>query len=517
MIRFLQRRTLLVLVGLCSLSFSYQLSAQQGQGPLTPPPRPKAVKPTAPVPSGSLPFSVGESLSFNVSWASFGTAARLEMQVADQGAFFGQDGLQLQSRVQTVGQARSIFLELDNQYTSYVHQATMLPYRLETSIKQGDRQHAETVIIDQPARTVRLADETSASIESDCFDLTSLVYAIRMRNLVVGSKARFTALYGKDIWEIEAEAKEQERIQVQTGTYEAVMIELSAKGRSKYRVRLWLSNDKQRLPLRISARLPFGDVRAELSSISFNPRPTQILAREKFAEGPKGSRELFAEVERSRPFSVGERLNYLVSWAGFASMGKASFAVRQRGWLGEQRVMELIGEASTNGLARSLIDVDDQLISVVDVTTLHPLRTELRLSEGARRKQVTATYNWSDGSVRLTNGTQFRVSPGTLDFVSLFYSIRASDFKPGATYSYNLLDANHRPVVLTARGVKRESLAVPFGTLPAQQIDILDRDGKQLIAQVWISDDARRLPLYLAIRTRFGELKFVLASAVGTR
>jgi hypothetical protein len=507
------------LLGLLILGLGYQLWAQQrdaSQGRLSPPPRPDARR-VETAAGSSRPFVVGESLTFNVSWAGFGSAARIEMQVVDQGAFFGHEGLQLLSRVQTVGQARSIFLELDNQYVSYVDGRSMLPHRLETSIKQGIRQSQQTVIIDQESRTARSADDTSVTLSSDCFDVTSLVYALRVRHLAEGSKTRLTAIYGRDLWEIEAESGHAERVVVQSGTYDATEIELTAKGKNKYKIHLWLTNDKQRLPVLMTAKLPFGEVRAELSSVAVNPRPKQLLGTEKFVEGPKGSKELFAELEKSRPFSVGERLNYSVSWGSFVTLGTASFAVRQRGWVGEQPVMELVAEASTNGLARSLIDVDDQLISVVDVKTLHPLRTETRLSEGARRKQVTATFSSADQTVKLTNGTQFRVGPDMLDFVSLYYSIRASEFKPGATYSYNVLDANHRPVVLTVRFIKKETISVPFGTMNTRQLDILDRDGKQAIAKVWLSDDARRLPLYIAVATRFGEVKISLTSAVGTR
>jgi hypothetical protein len=515
-------RTLPWLAALLVLGLSFQLWAQQreaSQGRLSPPPKPETPKPepAASSTSPARPFAVGESLTYSVSWAGFGSAARIEMQVADQGAFFGHQGLQLISRVQTIGQARSVFLDLDNQYVSYVDGSTMLPHRLETSIKQGARQSQQTVIIDQEGRTARTADDSALTLGADCFDVTSLVYALRMRGVPSSSKAKFTLIYGRDLWDIEAGSDENEKIVVQSGTYDATQIELTARGKSKYKVDLWLTNDKQRLPVLIKAKLPFGEVRAELSSVAFNPRPKQMVGAEKFAEGPKGSKELFAELEKSRPFSVGERLNYSVSWGGFASLGTASFAVRQRGWVGEQRVMELVAEATTNGLARSVIDVDDQMISVVDVKTLHPLRTETRLSEGARKKQVTATFDWADLSVKLTNGTHFKVSADMLDFVSLYYSIRASEFKQGATYSYNVLDANHRPVVLTVRLIKKEMISVPFGTLNTQQLDILDREGKQAMAKVWLSDDARRLPLYIAVATRFGELKFSLTGAVGTR
>jgi hypothetical protein len=65
--------------------------------------------------------------------------------------------------------------------------------------------------------------------------------------------------------------------------------------------------------------------------------------------------------------------------------------------------------------------------------------------------------------------------------------------------------------------MKPEQISGPLGTLPAIQLDVMDREQKQVVAQVWISNDARRLPLYFVVRTRFGELRFQLTNAVGTR
>ena len=196
-------------------------------------------------------------------------------------------------------------------------------------------------------------------------------------------------------------------------------------------------------------------------------------------------------------------------------VGKASFSVRQRGRIGNRSVIELAGEASTTGLARGLIEVEDEMISVVDAATLAPLRTETRLREGKRRKQITADYNWSDGTVKLTNGTHFRVPAQTLDLVSLFYAVRAAPLTVGGVFNFGLLNANHRLLVLTFKAAKVEQIGSQLGNLPAIQVDVL-RD-KDLLAQVWISNDTRRIPLYLAVKTRFGELRLTVSTATGLR
>lgn len=515
MFRFSTRRTLLIICALAGFSYGFGRWAQSG---LTPPPRPDRTEQVEG--AGGAPFAVGESLTYNVSWTTYPTAARLEIEVAGRGAFFGVEGFELRTRVETSSAIRSLFLDLDSQYTSYVDAQKLLPHRLENSIRQGERRSDETVLLDQAGRKARFGDE-EIDLPGEIHDLTSLLYALRLEPLGPENRRKFSLLYGRQVIEIEAEGKETARIATAAGTYEATCINLTAKAKkanlSRYRVKVWLSNDARRLPVLLTARLPLGEVRAEIVNVVRKQLPEQTLVREKIGEGPKKASELYAEVERSRPFSVGERLNYDVSWSNFASLGKASFAVRQRGRIGDLRVIELVGEVTTIGAARSLIDVNDQMISFVEVNTLAPVRSEIRLKEGSRSKQTVAEYNWSDNTVRLTNGTHFKVEPRTLDLVSLFYQVRAANLEIGQVYNYTLLDANHRPAKLVFKVIKQEMIGSPLGAQNAFQLDVYSHEQSRNIAQVWISADSRRLPLYLAVRTPFGEIRFQLQSAAGTR
>ena len=482
-------------------------------GQLTPPSRPRTLDQSTGMSRG--PLVPGECLSFYVSWASFTTAARLDLEVVDEGAFYGRDGYQLRARISTMDQVRSVFMAIDNQYTSYVHAGTLLPHRVESSIRQGTSTIDDVMSVDQQARQARFSDDSQRTLNGDAYDLVSLIYAMRSKTSITSGKARVNAIYGREVVDLQIKIGDKQRITTPAGSFNAFSVEVDPKGRSKYTTIIWFSDDAQRLPVLITARLPFGEVRAELSGVRYNPRSKQIWSKEKYAEGPKGAGEMYAEVEKARPFAVGERIGYDISWGTFATVGKASFAVRQRGRIGTRNVIELVGDASTTGVARGLIEVDDELISVVDAATLVPIRTETRLREGARRKQVVADYNWNDATVKLSNGTHARIAPQSLDLVSLFYAVRSSALQPGATTKYTLLDANHRQVTLTLKGVKVERIGSQLGNLAALQIDVM-RD-KTLIAQAWVSEDAHRIPLYLAIRTAFGEIRLQVSSTSGLR
>lgn len=530
------------LLAVCAISYGLTLYAQQSGRPaggLTPPPKPAAPKPApavtatntpANIPaktSDGSPFGVGERLNFNVSWSNFPTAAIVEIEVTERGLYFGQDSFQIRTKVETTGQVRSLFGEIDNQYISYISPNNAVPHRVVNSIRQGQRQAEETIILDQSKQQAIFPDDSTVAIPAGTYDLTSLIYGLRLRSLPESGKQRLTALYGKELIEAEAVVTNRERVTTQTGTYNAVCVKFyPQKHLSKYRAYVWFSDDQRKLPILIKAKLPFGEVRAELTSAAVVTRTAPALARlttppdeaGNILPGTNGTNGKHASGERPFPFTVGERLNYDISWGNFTSVGKASFEVRQQGMLGSQRVFEFFGEVMSTGAARALINLNDQVRSFVLTDKFVPVRTDLRLREGRRFKQVSTTYDWAKKSASLSSGTEVGIRPGTQDLVSLFYAVRAAALKIGDVYHFTFLDANNRLQMVTIKVVKQETIGGPLGNKDTMQLDILAPAPSQtIIAQAWISDDARRLPLYITTRTRYGEIRLQMISLADTK
>jgi uncharacterized protein DUF3108 len=554
------RKAILGSLAVAVISYGLRLYAQQQSGRLTPPPKATSSQP-APASdnsNGGSPLVVGERLVYNVSWSGFPSAARVEMEVAAQGQFYGRESYQLRSRVETLGQVRSLFGDVDNQYTSYVSPSDAVPYLAVSAIHQGRRRSEEVVVFDRSKQKALFSDDSSVPIRDETYDLTSLVYWLRLQPLADGGKYKFTALYERELIEVEAVVKGRERVVAQAGAYNTILVNLYPKGKySAYRGCVYISTDSQRLPVRFKANLPVGEARAELASVSFAspsesppvkldsptgegakpPRSSDITGvpgesgngvaggngnsptNSVNHGGVKPGIDAESTLEpKEYPFAVGERLSYDISWGGFPSVGKASFEVRQQGTFNGNRVIEFFGEASSVGAARTLINVNDRASSLVLMDSLTPVRTDLRLREGKRFRQTTATYDRSKNLMSLSNGSQTNFPPGAYDLLSLFYAIRAADLKIGMTRDFTFFDANNRPKRLTIKVVKQESIGGPLGARDALQVDVLPPEpAKPILAQTWISNDARRLPLYLVTRARFGELRFQLVNAVNTK
>lgn len=554
------RKAIFGSLAVAAISCGLRFYAQQQNGRLTPPPQATSSRP-APTPensTGGSPLVVGERLVYNVSWSNFPSAARVEMEVAAQGQFYGQESYQLRSRVETLGQVRSLFGDVDNQYTSYVSLSDAVPHLVVSATHQGQRRSEEVVIFDRSKQKARFSDDSAVPILDETYDLTSLVYWLRLQPLTDGSKYKFTVLFEKELIDVEAVIKGRERVVAQAGAYNTILVKFYPKGKySAYRGCVYISADSQRLPVMFKANLPVGEARAELASITFaSPSESSPVKLDSLTDdgakplrstritgasggngngvvggdgasptnsvnhgGVKPGIDVESALEpKEYPFVVGERLSYDISWGSFPSVGKASFEVRQQGTFNGNRVIEFFGEASSVGSARTLINVNDRASSLVLMDSLTPVRTDLRLREGKRFKQTTATYDRSRNLMSLSNGSKTNLPPGAYDILSLFYAIRAADLKIGMTRDFTFFDANNRPQRLTIKVIKQESIGGPLGARNALQVDVLAPEpAKPLLAQAWISNDAARLPLYLVTRARFGELRFQLVSAINTK
>ncbi len=504
----------------------------QGQVKLTPPTKTGEIVKVSSVPVASGPFQVGEKLSFNVSWANFPTAARMEMEVAGLGSFFGRQGYQLKTKVQTVGSVRAMFREVDNQYTSYLDAKTLLPFRSDSAIRQGVKNEDASIFLDHQRRLARYSDNSEVAMGAEALDLPSLIFSLRLRDFNAEMKSKkISTLYGKQMIEVEVTAKQKEKISTQAGKFDAIRVELKAKTKDTgdIRVSVWFTDDKSKMPVLFVSRLSFGELRAELSQASVkipnkvNLSPVDNKSGE-IALNNSGNIGIVlertdtaaSEFETALPFSVGETINYDIAWGNIGSIGKLNLNLVQRGMLDNKVVLEMIGELSTIGTVRSIVNLNDTFKSYVQANSLTPLKTETTIHEGKRNKQIIATY-LSDNSVRLDNGTHFPVPANTLDLVSLYYSIRASDLTIGKSQVFNFVDANHRPRSLNIKVVKKESINSALGVREALQLDLTNLETNQLMAQTWITNDPRRLPLYIVARLSFGELRLSLKTAINTK
>jgi hypothetical protein len=213
------------------------------------------------------------------------------------------------------------------------------------------------------------------------------------------------------------------------------------------------------------------------------------------------------------PFGVGEKLVFDVRF-GPLKVGTSTMEVREithiRGRSAYKTYLTIQG-------GTFFYKVDDLLQSWIDTETLSSLRFTQQLQQGSReRERHFEIYPDRSVYVEVTKSAQEHPSVSNpLDDASFLYFIRTIPLEVGRTYEFNrYFRPDRNPVIV--RVVRRERIVVPAGTFnaivvrPTIKSKGIFAEGGQ--AELWLSDDDRRMVLQLKTKVSFGSLNLYLRS-----
>jgi hypothetical protein len=499
----------------------------------------------------SVPYRVGERLSYSVSFSNFPVAAHVETLVAARGQFYGREGVELRAHVETMGVVSAALYSLNNDYTSFVDPTTGVPYRAQQVIREGAQNAPFSNDLSQTPQALNTFPGT--------FDLLSAIYRARALPLAAGAVYRITAHHGGASYDCELRVVGRETVKTHVGSSNAVVTQvrvLKNRAANDYRVRVYFADDERHLPVLITAQHPAGEIRAELASseilteamlpptgtkpLPVPPQQVAPPAGERVVPTPAGTPPAGVRpgspgtrptggggatpgtpaaggTETAAlpdlPFRVGDDLNFNF-YVGTTpqQVGLGRFQVRARGRYFGRDGLLFTAQMQTSGPGQRLFPVNDQISSYVDASTLLPFRTELRLQEGGRRANFTVSVEQNQGRALFDDGTRVDMPVATHDLLSVFFALRSFDLSVGRQTRVSLL-VNKRPRLLTVTALARETLELNGRRVPAIQLALATGDPQNaaLSLRLWVSDDRRRLPLRLTAQTPLGPLRADLA------
>ena len=243
----------------------------------TPPPRTPLVIPGTPADdagSRDLPFKVGEQLNYQVFLPNVqGAVGTATFQVRARSKFFDHDGFQFTVNAQTTNALQMLFVASDIM-TSYVDPKTLLPFHTELTLNEGSRHFSSKLTVNQDYGTATTETGNRIEIPVGTHDYLSLFYVLRTLNLNPPKRSALSILVNNQPKTLFITALKRENVQLGSQTIPAIQISLTtddAQG-DKYQLRGWISDDKRRLPLRLTAVTELGAVRADLAILPVTPQ-----------------------------------------------------------------------------------------------------------------------------------------------------------------------------------------------------------------------------------------------------
>jgi len=226
-----------------------------------------------------------------------------------------------------------------------------------------------------------------------------------------------------------------------------------------------------------------------------------------------------ARVDAAVPFKIGETLTYDVSWSSLITAGTATATVVGRNQTNTGFSWDVLAEGRPIPLVARLYPLYYKMTSLIDTYALLSERGTMYAEERKDKRTSTTTFDRARNWVRFeqtdtdgTGATEYEVPERAQDGLAAFYVLRARGVKSGERFSIPVADSGTLFTVEFAVGAL-EDVKTALGTMPAWNIAIALKDVKGDLfwkdTIVWMSNDARRLPVKLQAQLPVGH--FVLA------
>ena len=225
-------------------------------------------------------------------------------------------------------------------------------------------------------------------------------------------------------------------------------------------------------------------------------------------------------VSQPLPFQIGETLIYEVNFSKLifsGSIGELKLSVSQPIDSSRPEMLELKAEGVSKGFFPGLfgVKIKDRYVSLVNQTDFGVHATTKLLDEGKIRREQKSVINRKTGRVTYTDRDltkeksepRIKEKPSPLwvqDLLSCIYFVRTQPLNEGDVIPVPISDGGEIYNIEIVAG-KREEIKTPAGKFKAIQLNAQVFDGRYIRRSgemlVWMTDDARRVPLRARIKT----------------
>jgi hypothetical protein len=210
------------------------------------------------------------------------------------------------------------------------------------------------------------------------------------------------------------------------------------------------------------------------------------------------------------PFEIGETLRYDAK-LGYFPVGTATVSVsrttQERG-LGAY-VFTMAGQGGPPGWR-----VRYDLTSWVETGRFNSLRFHRRLLQGGKldeREYLILPDSGRYHQVGVTGG--WVAPPDPLDELAFLYFLRTTPLELGRSYSYSrYFKTGYNPVQVKVAPAREAALLPDGKSVSSLPVEVTSRG---MVMKVWLTDDARRLPVQLEVPLPFGVVSLQLEGISG--
>ena len=240
-------------------------------------------------PNLSEPFKAGEKLEYRVHYGIFNASyASLSLSKKDS---LDDENLLASGYGKTIGLAR-LFFKVEDYYSSYFDNEKVSPVFFKRDTYEGGFTKDLEISFDSQGNKASVNNIKKGTLEvipteENVQDLISSLYYLRKNfspnSIEVGDYYTINMFYDSKNRELALKYLGKEVINTKFGKVECLKL-MPATDRSRIfkgegSITMWLTNDKNKIPIRIQADLLVGSIKADLEKFSGIANPLEIIIK----------------------------------------------------------------------------------------------------------------------------------------------------------------------------------------------------------------------------------------------
>lgn len=219
---------------------------------------------------GNLPAK--EDLVFDVYW-KFVKVGKGTLEIKGFEEVNGRIAYHIYSQAQSAPFFDNFFKVRDTN-ESWLDTESLCSLRYFTNISEGGWKKYEQLDFNHEHKQFARNDDGTmkyGDTVSWVQDVISSLYFIRTLDLEVGKEYVFDAHSGDDTWPLKTKVIGKETVKVEAGTFDCLILEPSLREdagifKAKGKLKVWVTNDDKKMPVKMKSKIPVGSISAELST-----------------------------------------------------------------------------------------------------------------------------------------------------------------------------------------------------------------------------------------------------------
>lgn len=216
-------------------------------------------------------FTSGEKLTYRISYGfvDAGEAVLTVKETYRKGAN-GRPLYHVKGEGKTLG-AFNWFYKVEDVYESYVDKEGVFPWLFVRDINEGGYEKEQEYIFKQDKQKVITEKGKSFKVPMGIQDMISSFYYARtldFDNMRMGQVTTFECFMDEEVWPLKVRYVGKEDIKIRKGTFECLKFQpVVQEGRyfeKEDDVEFWVTNDENRIPVLVKAKIPVGSIRMHL-------------------------------------------------------------------------------------------------------------------------------------------------------------------------------------------------------------------------------------------------------------